>query len=764
MYSLYIRPHYGQAPNQIFLNTPNSNVPVNETLGQEEIISISPPPMVQAEKKTPISAIKKPVYDPSKPINPADYHLSPELIAPYVKNNMLMITWANHHYLDFAKNWVYHLRKVGVEELMVGAMDDDMLIELVKLGIPTWRMNTNITKHDLGWGSANFHSMGRAKIKLIENFLRLTGDLTVIISDIDTAWLRSPMDFFDKYPTADILTSTDELRPTVETEEMERFPESGSAFNIGIMLFRPKCLPFVVDWFKKLADPKMWDQTAFNNLARRGHTASDPKTHLFKGYDETLTIGILPASIFCSGHTFFVQHKYREFGLQPYVAHATFQYSGTVGKRNRFREALLWDDGPEYFDPPSGKGFLYFDISIPHELWEAAKLPVAGPFETADSWNHFSLVNYQLTHLRHALAIATLLNRIVVLPPIWCLLDKYWAPLNDGNIPGSKFLKPFICPADHVLDLEGGWAPMRGADDNPFGPHIEFREYSFMQNSRLPESVRKSQLTVILCGDGKASDDVDCSDGSAAGKIQILEDDTKSSETANASTASTDSNAATTSPNASITNTISQGAVVKIQPMLDSTALAKALEGSEKFKVLYFPVIADSFGGFVDPEKRRRFTHRVNHYSSVTCCLHRPDEPGWLWYDFFADTPDHKDRFGRTIPGPLHFEADSRVVFKGDSTTIKETIPNKNPTYLRKLTLPGLMGQEMWDMDQQERDVKKEAKQEGEMWKGLEMAVQKRGEKVAARLKELEEKGGIIGRAKARARQASNASKFPYES
>ena len=48
-----------------------------------------------------------------------------------------------------------------------------------------------------------------------------------------------------------------------------------------------------------------------------------------------------------------------------------------------------------------------------------------------------------------------------------------------GNIPGSKFVKPFICPMDHVLDIEGGWNPVRAVEQ--FGPHIEWREYSFLQ-------------------------------------------------------------------------------------------------------------------------------------------------------------------------------------------------------------------------------------------------------------------------------------------
>ena len=43
---------------------------------------------------------------------------------------------------------------------------------------------------------------------------------------------------------------------------------------------------------------------------------------------------------------------------------------------------------------------------------------------------------------------------MLVLPPIVCGLDRFWAPHN-GTIPGSRTLLPIDpCPADHVLDLE----------------------------------------------------------------------------------------------------------------------------------------------------------------------------------------------------------------------------------------------------------------------------------------------------------------------
>lgn len=34
--------------------------------------------------------------------------------------------------------------------------------------------------------------------------------------------------------------------------------------------------------------------------------------------------------MFCSGHTYFVQHMPHKLGLDPYVAHATFQYGASL--------------------------------------------------------------------------------------------------------------------------------------------------------------------------------------------------------------------------------------------------------------------------------------------------------------------------------------------------------------------------------------------------------------------------------------------------
>lgn len=57
-----------------------------------------------------------------------------------------------------------------------------------------------------------------------------------------------------------------------------------------------------------LADDKIWDQNGFNELVHKKYGPSvDEDSELAYAYDGNLKLGVLPASIFCSGHTYFVQ-------------------------------------------------------------------------------------------------------------------------------------------------------------------------------------------------------------------------------------------------------------------------------------------------------------------------------------------------------------------------------------------------------------------------------------------------------------------------
>ena len=65
---------------------------------------------------------------------------------------------------------------------------------------------------------------------------------------------------------------------------------------------------------------------------------------------------MLPVALFCSGHVYFTQRMSVTLGVQPYAVHATFQFSGTPGKRHRFREEGLWLEDSAYYTHPGGGG------------------------------------------------------------------------------------------------------------------------------------------------------------------------------------------------------------------------------------------------------------------------------------------------------------------------------------------------------------------------------------------------------------------------
>ena len=170
---------------------------------------------------------------------------------------------------------------------------------------------------DFGWGSAKFHMMGRHKIALLQTFLSF--GLDIMLCDSDTVWINDPTDYFNRFPAADILTSSDHMAPTqpAADDSLERPSAAHSAMNIGVMFFRhsDRTREFVDAWVATLdTDPKMWDQNAFNKLARSGF--SESKLHpshpsLFYGFRGKLVIGVLPIAAFASGHTYHVQHLYQ---------------------------------------------------------------------------------------------------------------------------------------------------------------------------------------------------------------------------------------------------------------------------------------------------------------------------------------------------------------------------------------------------------------------------------------------------------------------
>ncbi|CAM6083868.1 unnamed protein product [Calypogeia fissa] len=512
----------------------------------------------------------------------AEFSLRKEMVEFRAEKNIIVVTFANHAFLDFALSWVKSLTDCGVTNLLVGAMDTQLLEALYWAGIPTFDMGSNMNTTDVGWGSPTFHKMGWEKVMLVNAFLSL--EYEVLMCDSDVVWLRNPLPYLERYPDADLLTSTDLVVNSVDDESLEIWDHAPEAYNIGIDLWRPTPVAkkFAVEWMSLLlSSDDIWDQDGFNDLMRSElgpEVINGSSSGLFYSYDGTLKLGFLPVSVFCSGHTYFVQELYKELGLQPYAVHTTFQYAGTAGKRHRLREAKLFYDPPDYYNAPGG--FISYTPSLPENL-------LTGGAHTVES--HFNLVNHQLRQVRSALAIASTLNRTLIMPELWCRLDRLWFG-HPGILPGSHTKQPFLCPMDHIFDINM-W--LTDLPDDTYGTMIQFREYSFLDNPQLPSKVKASTLKVTLCELGTEGCNSDPSN-----KVEV------------------------------------PGALQL--PMNSTEDQLKAALSYIGAQVIEFSSMLGAFGVFSDEARATQFSNRVKVYTGVWCCT-QDQPPGHIGYDIYWD-------------------------------------------------------------------------------------------------------------------------------
>lgn len=534
-------------------------------------------------KPQPLKNMPRPfmeVAPPGSKMPPLEnFRLTKELVEKRVKDNVIVVTFGNYAFMDFILTWVKHLTDLHVDNILVGAMDTKLLEALYWKGVPVFDMGSHMSTIDVGWGSQAFHKMGREKVILIDAILPYGFEL--LMCDTDMVWLKNPLPYLARYPEADVLTSSDQVVPTVVDDRLDIWQQVGAAYNIGIFHWRPtySAKKLAKEWKEMLlADDKIWDQNGFNDIVRRQLGPSvEGDSGLVYAYDGSLKLGILPASIFCSGHTYFVQAMYQQFRLEPYAVHTTFQYAGTEGKRHRIREAMAFYDPPEYYDPAGG--FLTFKPSLPKSLLLDGGHNVE---------SHFSLVNYQMKQIRTALAVASLLNRTLVMPPLWCRLDRLWFP-HPGVLEGSVTRQPFICPLDHVFEIN---VMLRDLPEIEFGPQIEFREYSIFENPYMPAQVKESWLDVQLCQDG--------------------------------------------SQGCEVTNSTGPLGVLKFPKSSSQEKFETVFSLYKDFKVIQFSSMQDAFLGFSDKTREERFRARMKRYVGIWCCVSN-HTPGHIYYDMYWD-------------------------------------------------------------------------------------------------------------------------------
>ena len=124
---------------------------------------------------------------------------------------------------------------------------------------------------------------------------------------------------------------------------------------------------------------------------------------------------------------------------------------------------------------------------------------------------HLLIDALQRRLVHNAMALGRALRRKVIMPRMYCWCDRFWNVMADCRLPGvsaEQLPLPFHCPFDHVYDLEK-WVH----SDAPF------REYSFLNNSRIPDADKRDRVRLGVRG---ASDGSGGEGLSAAGERAVV--------------------------------------------------------------------------------------------------------------------------------------------------------------------------------------------------------------------------------------------------
>lgn len=209
-----------------------------------------------------------------KKLDPADYRLTKERVKAHCdQHNIILVTFVNSKRADYAYTWAWHVRRLGLSNYLVGAMDGEALVKLVDRNIEAFDMESGLTTADYGWGTKNFRQLGLRKTELIINLLRAGAD--PVLTDADALITRDPSPFIVRLlPEAQVLVTSDHLASTtshgdLELEEPQR--AHPSAWNIGYMYLRHDVLPAMLHWQSECAaHPNLWDQNLFKDVLKIG--------------------------------------------------------------------------------------------------------------------------------------------------------------------------------------------------------------------------------------------------------------------------------------------------------------------------------------------------------------------------------------------------------------------------------------------------------------------------------------------------------------
>ncbi|KXZ42178.1 hypothetical protein GPECTOR_190g297 [Gonium pectorale] len=522
--------------------------------------------------------------------------LTREHVAQFARNNTIMLTVADWRIFGtMGINWMKHLAKWGVDYYLVGATDKNTAQFLGHTGkhpcFKFYEDGTHAGSDEYRYGDSHYNAATWRKVVVVSRMVHW--GFNVIHSDVDVVWFRDPLPYFlgPQVADVDIAVSSDLIstQNAMGDDGLEVGMHKHTNFNTGVYFVRssPGGKSFMAGWAAMrstnfhendqvgvytfirgrpargesrvlVLQPKEGEAEAAKAFAAAPdkfdrRTAKDPLP-----VSTEMRLGGLAVHMLLNGYSYFIPKLHTSMGVAPLGIHMTWVPLSKEGKFHRFRDGMLYDDPPTYYDAP-GLRFLTADI-------EAPDAPAG-----FNSWKETE----DMIQMYRAVAISMMLNRTLIFPKLRCFCFKNWFMSEQCRIPGDKVTQfPLDCALDQVfrpkvlynyppIQYQGGLM------------NFTFREYSFLDNPRTPESVKKGQVLVVP-------------EGADAG------------------------------------NTTGFARVIRVKPGLPQDELVKALDAIKDAKVIRLRHPIQLLGGFSDPVLKASVDSFSHNVTANWCCRDEP--------------------------------------------------------------------------------------------------------------------------------------------
>ncbi|CAJ2675560.1 unnamed protein product [Trifolium pratense] len=227
----------------------------------------------EKHKAGPFGTVKalrtNPPVIPDESVNPRLAKLLEE-VAIYKE---VIVVLANTNVLEMLQVWFTNIKKVGIPNYLVVALDDKIEEFCKSNDVPVYRRDPDQGVDSIAKSGGN-HAVSGLKFRILREFLQL--GYSVLLSDVDIVYLQNPFDYIYRDSDVESMTDGHNNHTAYGYNDVFDEPSMGWAryahtmriwvYNSGFFYIRPT-LPSIelLDRVAhRLSTEKAWDQAVFN--------------------------------------------------------------------------------------------------------------------------------------------------------------------------------------------------------------------------------------------------------------------------------------------------------------------------------------------------------------------------------------------------------------------------------------------------------------------------------------------------------------------